>query len=1009
MKPDIQQWGELSALLDQMLDLPEDAWEAWMRALPAQHALLVPQLREMAALARRAEHVDLIAPRPNLSATSLAELLPEPDVNEIPGDEIGPYRLIRLLGRGGMGVVWLAERTDGVLKRPVALKLPNAGVNARKLAARFARERSILGALNHPNIAHLYDAGTSTAGQPYLVLEYVEGELLTAHCDALGLSVPARLQLFAQVLAAVQYAHGLLVIHRDLKPSNILVTPGGDVRLLDFGIAKLIGEHEFIASDLTQLTGRALTQHYASPEQVRGEVVGIASDVYSLGVLLYELLTGQRPYLLKVDSRSALEDAILVAEPTRPTAIAFREAVARTRSTTPQKLHATIKGDIEAILLKALKKAPEERYKTVEAFAQDIERYQAGEVVLAQPESRWYRSKKLVVRNKLATASAATVALSLAVGLGVATWQAREARLQTRVAEQESATAKALAEFMSGVFEHAGTESDNPREAQERPAREILELAAKKIETDTVMPARAKIAVLNTLSNIFGDLQFQRQSYSLAASAYELEKAQPEGLTFNSYDTLLIFIVASSDWGDPRTQDALDAAARILNAAPQQGANQWHSLYFEQAQFSRDSEGDLRKATDYSQRAAKYVAENPSLEDPPPIHVYRLLAGNYLDLGLLADAESMLTRASQPAKPKLHNFASALNHVDWVRADLRVEQRRFAEAETLYRGVHARLKNIAGEHAVLTLRAQAASAHLLLARSQPIAATVLSGQVKALFSTLKQALETDRNGTRLSLLHGRTSLAAGRLELGTKTLEKLLEGERSLRPKGELFVNAATQLIAAYGDVGREDEVRALLTDVATTPAISQGLVGSDFVTAHARWLGNAGKVNDATEVLRQATAQGLNFDANTWAGLQFRLAEAEVALIAGRVADARSRCAALLQQFGSSAKPADYALPEARCLLVLGRAHLREDRPIAAEQLLQRAVEIRQRLLDTAQSVELADARIALGLALQRLGKVTAAKAQLAQASTIYRRYPTLGAHLTEPAAALRAQVGSR
>ena len=1009
MKPDIQQWGELSALLDQMLDLPEDAWEAWMRALPAQHALLVPQLREMAALARRAEHVDLIAPRPNLSTASLAELAPEPDVNEIPGDEIGPYRLIRLLGRGGMGVVWLAERTDGVLKRPVALKLPNAGVNARKLAARFARERSILGALNHPNIAHLYDAGTSTQGQPYLVLEYVEGELLTSHCDALSLSVQARLHLFAQVLAAVQYAHGLLVIHRDLKPSNILVTPAGDVRLLDFGIAKLIGEHEFIASDLTQLTGRALTQHYASPEQVKGEVVGIASDVYSLGVLLYELLTGQRPYLLKGDSRSALEDAILVLEPTRPTAIAFREAVARTRSTTPQKLHATIKGDLEAILLKALKKAPEDRYKTVEALAQDIERYLKGEVVLAQPESRWYRSKKFVARYKLATASAAAVVLSLAAGLGVATWQAREARLQTRVAEQESATAKALAEFMSGVFEHAGTESDNPSAAQERPAREILELAAKKIESDTVMPARAKIAVLNNLSSIFNDLQFQRQGYSLAAKAYELEKAQPGGLTIESFDTLILFIVASTDSGDPRTQAALNEAESVLQAAPQRAAKLWHGSYFAQAQFSREIEGDLRKATDYSKRAAERVSADPNLEDPPPIHVYRLLAGNYLDSGLLADTEAALNLASRPADVKLHSFASALNHVNWIRADLRTEQRRFAEAAALYRAVYLQLVDNLGERGVNTLRAQAAIVHLLIARSQPIAASELSAQVNALFSNLAHATETDRNGARLALLRGRALLAAGRLELATITLERLLASERSQRPKGEIFARTAIKLISVYSALGRDADARALLPSLAAIPLTSEGLTGSEFATAHSLWIASSGREQEATALLRQAERKGLNFSAETLTGMQFRLASAEVALIAGRFDEAKNLCSEWLQQFAKADTPADYALPEARCLLVLGKAHLKQDRAVDAEPLLQRSVEIRQRLLDTAHSVELADARVALGLALQRLGKATAAKAQLAQASTIYRLYPKLGGHLTEPLTELRGLVNQR
>jgi serine/threonine-protein kinase len=212
------------------------------------------------------------------------------------GRTVGVYRLIRELGRGGMGVVWLGERVDGLLKRPVAIKLPHAGVYGRHFIERFQRERQILAGLTHPHIGRLYDAGITEEGEPFLALEYIEGTELIQYCNAKQMAVRERLKLFLQVLSAVHYANAHLVIHRDLKPSNILVTADGQVKLLDFGVAKLILEGETDETDLTQRGGHPLTPRYASPEQITGEPISIASDVYSLGVVLYELLTGTRPY-----------------------------------------------------------------------------------------------------------------------------------------------------------------------------------------------------------------------------------------------------------------------------------------------------------------------------------------------------------------------------------------------------------------------------------------------------------------------------------------------------------------------------------------------------------------------------------------------------------------------------------------------------------------------------------------------------------------------------------------
>jgi eukaryotic-like serine/threonine-protein kinase len=343
------------------------------------------------------------------------------------GKQVGPYRVLSLLGHGGMGSVWLAERVDGLFAREVALKLVNPALMNRVLTERLTREREILASLNHPNIARLLDAGFTEDGQPYLALEYVAGTPFTTYCDDHCLSIRERLELFRQVLSAVQYAHARLVIHRDIKPSNILVTEDGQAHLLDFGIAKILIEGEARETELTQLGGRALTPDYAAPEQIAGAPITTAADVYALGVMLYEVLTGERPYRLKRDSRGALEEAILNAEPVPPTRVTLSEAAVQARATTAKKLVRLLRRDLDTIVIKALQKSPTARYATVDAFGEDIARFLRGDVVLAQRDSVVYRALKFARRHRVAIAVVSVLILTLAGGLAATTYEARVA------------------------------------------------------------------------------------------------------------------------------------------------------------------------------------------------------------------------------------------------------------------------------------------------------------------------------------------------------------------------------------------------------------------------------------------------------------------------------------------------------------------------------------------------------------------------------------------------------
>ena len=422
----IPQMRRMSCLLDEALPLDATGRRAWLEALPTEHQDLAQALRG-ALLPGAAELLEFekLAALPELGAPT-TEGAPCTSGLQT-GARVGPYQLIRPLGAGGMAEVWLARRADGAFRRDVALKLPVLGRLRADLEQRFARERDILASLEHPHIARLYDAGVDPNGLPYLSMEYVEGRPLTEWCDAHQLGIRARLELFLQMLEAVQYAHGKHVIHRDLKPSNVLVTDSGQVRLLDFGVAKLLEADEPQLAELTNLYTRALTPDYASPELLRGESVDVRGDVYSLGVLLYELLTGVRPYRLRnAAATGLLEQVVRAVEVKRPSTQQGTGAAAA-RGTMPEKLARQLRGDLDAITLKALAKAPAMRYQSVASLAEDLRRYLQARPVEALPARLPDRLRKFLRRNSTVVGVTATAVAVVAAVTFVVVGPLREA------------------------------------------------------------------------------------------------------------------------------------------------------------------------------------------------------------------------------------------------------------------------------------------------------------------------------------------------------------------------------------------------------------------------------------------------------------------------------------------------------------------------------------------------------------------------------------------------------
>jgi serine/threonine protein kinase/tetratricopeptide (TPR) repeat protein len=440
----IPQMARMSQLLEEALGLDEAVRLPWLEKATREHPDLAAALCEsLLPGAAQAAHLKSLMSLPKLGAAEGASV---PSANGLkPGARVGPYELIRLLGAGGMAEVWLARRADGAFKREVALKLPMRNRLQTGLEARFARERDILASLEHPHIARLYDAGVDPQGLPYLAMEYVQGAPLTDWCDAHRLGITGRLGLFLQVLEAVQYAHGKQVVHRDLKPSNILVTESGQVRLLDFGIARLLEAEETDQPGLTSVHGRALTPDYASPELLRGEPIDARSDLYSLGVLLYELLSGTRPYRLRsAASIGALDQAILTLEVRRPST-QLGPSAAAVRNSTVERLVRQLRGDLDAIVLRALAKDPAQRYLSAAALAGDLRAYLDGKPVRARPARIAYRLRKFVLRNSTLVKVILTAAAAILATMSYAIYRESRAPVTVSVAATNLVNDKSIA------------------------------------------------------------------------------------------------------------------------------------------------------------------------------------------------------------------------------------------------------------------------------------------------------------------------------------------------------------------------------------------------------------------------------------------------------------------------------------------------------------------------------------------------------------------------------------
>jgi eukaryotic-like serine/threonine-protein kinase len=598
-----ERWRAVGPHFERAIEVPPDKRPAWLEALRAEDP----------AIARDVEI--LLEDHSALDGEGFLETatFPPPGTATLAGQSLGAYTLVSQIGQGGMGSVWLSKRSDGRFEGVAAVKLLSASLVGRAGGERFRREGSILARLRHPHIAQLVDAGVSPWGQPYLVLEYVEGERIDGYCEREKLSVEARLRLFLSVLDAVALAHANLIVHRDIKPSNVLVAKEGTVKLLDFGIAKLL-EADAGAGEATALTrdgGAVLTPEYAAPEQVTGGAVTTATDVYSLGVLLYLLLSGRHPAEGALQAPAELIRSIVDTEPRRLSEMAESE---------PQRRQ--LRGDLDTIVAKALKKRPEERYPSVTALGEDIRRYLRHEPISARPDTLAYRARKFVRRNRAAVALSSAAFLALFAGLVGTLTQARRAtrhasvaEAQRRRADQEARVAGEQRDFAMRQLSRAEAINDlnafllSDAAPSGRPftARELLERAERIVDRQQADTRENRAEMLIAIGSLYGSRDEEAKAREVLTRAYALSRDTTDPSIRAKAAYQLAGEVAAAGEFD-RAENLIREALTELGDAPQFALQRVSCLL--RASYVADISGDSSTSLDRALTARRMLKES---------------------------------------------------------------------------------------------------------------------------------------------------------------------------------------------------------------------------------------------------------------------------------------------------------------------------------------------------------------------------------------------------------------
>jgi len=602
-------WDRIQKLFSDVVELPPDDWASALRERCCDDDALFDEVWSLLQSHRE--------------ATAFIDEGATPVLTEGPaaGNQIGAYTLERLLGQGGTGTVYLARQQSATMERLVALKLLRPGLQDDKVRERFAREQQVLAQLQHPHIARLYDAGTTPNGQLYAAMEYVDGEPIDAYCATHGLSVRERVQLFLQVCDAVQHAHANLVLHRDLKPSNILVTSGNDtqeggsVQLLDFGLAKLLDPAQ--QGDLTATHDRALTPHYASPEQVKGEAKTIATDVYSLGVVLYQVLTGTRPFELKDASPASWERTLCEEPPPMPSAAVTEVSASNTNiGTTANRLRQQLQGDLDNIISKALRKEPTRRYGSVQELAEDLRRHLNGHPVTAREPTWRYRASRFIKRHRSAVVASIVALLLVLGGASAALWQASIAATERDRAQEEEARATATLDLF---IEMVGAANPEESEGRDVSVREVADRTFEHMVREQIDQAGTRLQLAEALTRLYQGLG----NYEKALQAAELALS-----------------TANETYGERSSE-----AAR--------------ALYYSALSHTFLTQYDSAKAQLF--RSQAIIEEHDVVpEDPRFINIYKSLGEAYIGEGLHLEAEEVLLNGLRLAEdhPNVHNHTS---------------------------------------------------------------------------------------------------------------------------------------------------------------------------------------------------------------------------------------------------------------------------------------------------------------------------------------------------------------